>query len=367
MMTDDITLSKTNADGRKYFSLFDKYIPANLTKSSTVLLYSISNVDCIANIIEKNPDCTYYIYDSEDICDAVCCCVERASIYYVKDFEYIIENDMKFDCIIMNPPYNGNSNLYGKLTAIAKAHAKDVICLSPYLNYLDNSQKKSNRELSAKLMKHLQSYELIDPRTFDACFDKKLCVFHFVDTPTAVVDVNDIYWNEFANPALTKSIITKMTCYNEHCYSHIINKTEFDNHTLKVAFSGIRGNRYGGIPSWDWTTIQDKVKMKNFCLSSSDKGDLMGFPFNSEIECKNFVKYINSDIFEYMILIQKNSITMDKWLFKKIPYMPMYTKEWTDSEIAEEIGLTNDELNYIYDEMKPYGWKTREQLVNKKN
>lgn len=274
---------------------------------------------------------------------------------------------MKFDYIIMNPPYNGNSNLYGKLTVKAKAHAKDVICLSPYLNYLENSQKKSNRELSVKLMKHLQSYELIDPTTFDACFDKKLCIFHFTDTPTTFVDVNNIYWNEFTNPVLTKTIIEKMERYNEHCYAHIIRKVEFDRYTLKVAFSEIRGHRYAGIPSWDWTTLQDKIKMKNFQLSSNDKGDLKGFPFETENECKNFVKYINSDIFEYMILIQKNSIAMDKWLFKKIPYMPTYTKEWTDTEIAEEIGLTNDELNYIYEEMKPYGWKTREQLANKKN
>ena len=267
--------------------------------------------------------------------------------------------DMKFDCIIMNPPYDGNKNLYGKLTLEAKMHTKEVVCLSPYLNYLNNSQKKSNHKIANKLMPFLNSYELVDPKTFDACFDKKLCVFHFVDNPINHPDVNEIYWNEFSNPALTKSIITKMANYSEHCYARIINKNEFDNHSLKVAFSGIRGHRYAGIPRWDWTTLLDEEKMVNFTLSSNSKGDLMGFPFKSENECKHFVKYIMSDIFEYMILVQKNSMNTDKWLFKRIPYMPTYEKEWTDLEIANEIGLTTEELNYIYDEMKNYGWKTR--------
>ena len=266
---------------------------------------------------------------------------------------------MNFDFIIMNPPYDGNKNLYGKITLEAKMHAKEVVCLSPYLNYLNNSQKKSNHEIADKLMPFLDSYELIDPKTFDAHFDKKLCIFHFVDNPINTPDINDIYWNEFANPVLTKSIITKMTNYTEHCYSHIINKSEFDNYSLKVSFSGIRGNRHAGIPSWDWTTLLDKEKMVNFTLQSNSKGDLMGFPFKSEIECKHFVKYVMSDIFEYMILVQKNSMNTDKWLFKLIPYMPTYEKEWTDIEIAKEIGLTPEELNYIYDEMKNYGWKTR--------
>ena len=42
----------------------------------------------------------------------------------------------------MNQPYDGNKNLYGKITLEAKKHTKEVICLSPYLNYLENSQKR---------------------------------------------------------------------------------------------------------------------------------------------------------------------------------------------------------------------------------
>ena len=57
-----------------------------------------------------------------------------------------------------------------------------------------------------------------------------------------------------------------MEKYANHCYSHIINKNEFDSFKLKVAFSGIRGHRYTGIPSWDWTTLLDEEKMVNFAI-----------------------------------------------------------------------------------------------------
>lgn len=357
-MIDPILMSKTRCNGDKYFSIFEKHLP-DLKPGSDICMYDISNELCIMHIIDRYPNCNYYISDIPEIITSFKILRPELKLNLVEDKNKRFDITMKFDCIIMNPPYDGNKNLYGRLTLEAKNHAKEVVCLSPYLNYLNNSQKKSNHEVASKLMPFLNSYTLIDPNTFDACFDKKLCIFHFIDNPINHPDVNEIYWNEFSNPILAKSIITKMTNYSEHCYSHIINKNEFDNYSLKVAFSGIRGHRYGGIPGWDWTTILDEEKMVNFTLNSNSQGDLMGFPFSSEDECKHFVKYINSDIFEYMILVQKNSMNTDKWLFKLIPYMSTYEKEWTDQEIADEIGLTDEELSYIYDEMKNYGWKTR--------
>ena len=272
--------------------------------------------------------------------------------------------DMKFDCIIMNPPYDGNKNLYGKITLEAKKHAKEVVCLSPYLNYLENSQKKDNHRVAAKLMPFLKSYELV-PSTFDAAFDKALCIFHFSDSATGNVNINDIYWNSFNDPQLTKSIISKYSSYSNHCYDKIISKRDFDKYEYKVAFAGVRGNsdHSTGKKCWDWTTLLDEDKMKNFKKSSNDKGDMYAFPFNTENECKNFVKYVNSDIFEYMILVQKNSMNTDKWLFKKIPYLPTYTKEWSEEDIAKEFSLTKEELDYIHDEMKDFGWKTRNKKM----
>ena len=351
-----ILKSKTLADGSKYFSLFEKHIP-ELNAGSSVYLYMLGNLPCICEIIQKNPNAKYFICDTDEVFNAVQLVMDKYDISKTVD---LYDIDMKFDCIIMNPPYNGNKNLYGKITLEAKKHAKEVVCLSPYLNYLENSQRKDNHRVAAELMPKLKSYELVSS-TFDAAFDKVLCVFHFSDLASGNIDINDIYWNSFRNPKLTKSIISKYSSYTSHCYDKIISKLDFDKHEFKVAFSGIRGNadHSTGKKRWDWTTLLDKDKMTNFKKSSHDKGDMYAFPFETENECKNFVSYVNTDIFEYMILIQKNSMNTDKWLFKKIPYMPTYSKIWSEDEIAKELGLSDEELNYIHDEMKNFGWKTQ--------
>lgn len=354
--------SKFMADGVKYFKLFEKHIPTRM--SGNVLLLSIGNLDCLDKLMSLNKDAKYTVVENSRIIKCLSKLFDSEFDIEGKEndgldlYNIIKDLDMKFDCIIMNPPYDGNKNLYGKITLEAKKHATDVVCLSPYLNYLENSQKKDNHRVTAKLMPFLKSYELV-PSTFDASFDKALCIFHFSDSTTGNVDINDIYWNSFNDPQLTKSIISKYSSYSNHCYDKIISKRDFDNYEYKVAFSGIRGHRYNGNPSWDWTTLLDEDKMKNFKKTANDKEDMYAFPFNTEKECKNFVKYVNSDIFEYMILVQKNSMNTDKWLFKKIPYLPTYTKEWSEEDIAKEFSLTKEELDYIHDEMKDFGWKTR--------
>lgn len=283
-------------------------------------------------------------------------------IYYyrnkIKIYNLKEAKNMNFDHCIMNPPYNGNSNLYGKITLIAKKYSKDVVCLSPYLNYLETVQKQSVKDNAAQLLPTLEEYELVKDNVFDAAFDKDLCIFHFIDNPKNKVDINDIYWNQFSNPELTKSIINKIKNYSNFCYDKIISKKKFDDYEFKVAFTGVRGHCINGQKQWDWTTVLDEDKMKNFKYSSNKKEDLMGIPFKSEKECIECVKWINSDIFGYLILIQKHSINMDKWLFKIIPYFD-FTKEWDDEKRCKELKLINKEYNYILDEMKDFGWKVK--------
>ena len=367
-----IDVCKEHADPEKYFKLFAKHLKKfeNDGLGKKIALIDLSNVMVDKMIIDLNPKAEYVLIDNfldykllKAICpeaDLSLICTDDDGI--LEQFEKLqkLNIDMKFDYIIMNPPYNGNKNLYGKITLEAKKHAKEVVCLSPYLNYLENSQRKDNHRVAAELMPKLKSYELVSS-TFDAAFDKVLCVFHFSDLASGNIDINDIYWNSFRNPKLTKSIISKYSSYTSHCYDKIISKLDFDKHEFKVAFSGIRGNadHSTGKKRWDWTTLLDKDKMTNFKKSSHDKGDMYAFPFETENECKNFVSYVNTDIFEYMILIQKNSMNTDKWLFKKIPYMPTYSKIWSEDEIAKELGLSDEELNYIHDEMKNFGWKTQ--------
>ena len=55
---------KLNYDANEYFKKF--YIP-KLKDGSKVLLHAISNLDCLVKIIEKNPNCEYYVYDLDTV------------------------------------------------------------------------------------------------------------------------------------------------------------------------------------------------------------------------------------------------------------------------------------------------------------
>ena len=83
----------------------------------------------------------------------------------------------------------------------------------------------------------------------------------------------------------------------------------------------------------------------------------MSFGFDTKEECTNFVNYCDSDIVMFAIWLSKVSFNTDKVIFKNVPCMPTYTKAWTDEEIAAELGLTNEEVAYIHEEMKDFGYK----------
>ena len=76
------------------------------------------------------------------------------------------------------------------------------------------------------------------------------------------------------------------------------------------------------------------------------------------MECKNFVQYCNTDLVMFIIYAYKRALSQSSNL-QYIPYLPTYTKEWSEEDIANEFGLTKEELDYIHDEMKDFGWKTK--------
>lgn len=157
-----IDQSKFNTDGQQYFSIFEKYIPKNLEKNAYILLYCLNNEDCIMNIVALNPDANYIIFDHERLnylksispntkfsmfksdknnnaIDSFKDALKRASCMY--------NMNMKFDCIIMNPPYQRDLHL--KILNEAYKHITQngkVVCLHPskWLQRFDYWKNKWN-------------------------------------------------------------------------------------------------------------------------------------------------------------------------------------------------------------------------------
>ena len=131
-----IDRSKLMADGAKYFELFEKHIPTGM--SGNVLIMSIGNLDCLGKMMSLNKDAKYTVVENSRIIKCLSKLFDgELDIEGIENdgldlYNIIKELDMKFDCIIMNPPYQRNLHL--KILAEAIKHLKDdgtCVNLSP--------------------------------------------------------------------------------------------------------------------------------------------------------------------------------------------------------------------------------------------
>lgn len=369
---DNLNAMKTNANVTKYTALFAKHVPS--VKNGDLLISYIANPTVIANLAALNPQANYVIYDHFQNAEYLLKFalgkiawkyVDTETVDYL-DLYNIKDMPKKFDYTIMNPPYDGQKNLYGKITAEAKKHSSDVVCLSPYLNYLSDPITHKYNDISKFLTTTFKSWELINPNVFDAAFDKALCVFHFSDNVKTPKSFDEIYWNIFSNKKFAESILTKISNYifihKDTCNLHTVKKSDFDKYPYNCIMTFKRGhfNATNGQKLFDWTTLFDEEKQKCFTFKSRDikTPNCHSIPFKTEVECKNFVNYCNTDIIMFIIYAYKRSLSQSSNL-QYIPYLSTYAETWTELELMTEFELTKAEINYIHEEMKDFGWKTR--------
>lgn len=264
---------------------------------------------------------------------------------------------MHFDKIIMNPPYGGKGNLYIKITAEVKKHADEVICLSPVLDYYNDSNRKEVEAAKENLIPNLRDYKIVSGAGFDASFDKDLYILSFGETSTPI-DFLNFRFDKFNNKELTKLIYNKFENYSNKFISLYIGN-KFNKFPFNCYVSHIRGhrNQETGRLLPDWTTLFNPSIKYEFDEYKGNAVGVEGFGFKTTDECNNFVNYCDSDILMFSIYMYKTSFNNGTPLYKKLPAMPTYTKAWTDEEIAKELGLTEEEVAYIHEEMKDFGYK----------
>lgn len=75
-------------------------------------------------------------------------------------------------------------------------------------------------------------------------------------------------------------------------------------------------------------------------------------PFNSQIEAENFMSYVRTKFFRFMVLIKKISQDALQKVYSIVP-MQDFSKPWTDEELYTKYGLTDDEVAFIDSMIKP--------------
>ena len=272
-----------------------------------------------------------------------------------------INKDMKFDVIIGNPPYEGNGHpLYLQILEIVNEVADHVIWICPTQWVKSPIWNKYIENVKNNTCKNIISYKFVGNPFNDAKFSNEVGIFEFGES-NEYLNYEDIYFSQFEDPRLTKSIMEKLKNYGKSLADvDIFNVFNLNDYKFVVNASKIRGHFSGSKRCWDWTTLFSEEKRNNFVFEYSKLGH--HWKFDSENECRNFIESTESDLLGFGILLSKISTNNNKCVLEYIPYFSDYTHKWTDDMISKELGFTKEEVEYIYLEMKNFGWKAREFL-----
>ena len=268
-----------------------------------------------------------------------------------------LKNMPKFDVCIGNPPFAGKGNpLYLRILEVCNEFSKNIVWICPtqwVKNYKDNAYLNNVKTNTCKNL--IAHYHISNPFN-DAIVANEIGIYIF-GKAEQYEDYNEIRWERFNNIDLAKSICKKFESYKDNLKNHVIT----DNSEEKLGFwvnnSRIRGNQdlHTNKPKWDWTTLFGKEQHSNFKFDKNLRWN--HWQFNSEVECKNFINTTETDICMFAYYITKLNNNCCPEYFELMPWFNDYTHEWTEEMIAKELGLSEDEVDYIHKEMKDFGWK----------
>lgn len=367
--------SKIWADGEKYFSLFEKHIP-ELNAGQKVLVYAIDNLDVICKLMDRGNGAEFWIFGNSDVNAGV-----KALGY---DFNEIPDDDfsktynipdMKFDCIIMNPPYE--KNLHLKILAEAITHLKDdnskCVNLSPVRWLQDPMAKYKKRsdfyKFEKSIVNHCKTIDFINSEDSANMFENRLNVQ--LGVYEAVMQ--DSFKYDSSVPLLDK-------CYDKIKNSNVephIKYSEPNNYACVVSLI------CGGAAGWTekcppiWMMSREKsyyTNNKNYKGQTykeyrdeiiwgnlKPKSEVTHIEFNSEIERENFYKswYTKCLGFIYKSMMVDVHVHPEflPWMGDAInprTGLKGYESEWTDEDFVLYFGITPEEYNIIKQTMEKY-------------
>lgn len=246
-------------------------------------------------------------------------------------------NNMNFDHIIMNPPYD--KNLHLKILQEAMKHSNDVVNLSPirwlqdplaeYKQGTDYKRYESIRKRIASI-EEVSGEEAI--KLFGAAFYSSLGIYHIDDKD------HEVFKYEF-NPLIYK--ITNYPCKH-------FTYDEPEDKPYKMVLPATHGH----LGKYDWAEITSKdwEVAKNVKASSETNGYVI-MAFDTEAEMKNFYDSLFLKLYKWLVKNIKTTAATAQYI-KFVPVLPDYTHHWTDEMLYEYFDLTEDEVNEIEQEIK---------------
>ena len=286
---------------------------------------------------------------------------------------------MKFDCVIMNPPYCRNLHL--KILAETIKHLKDdeSVCvnLSP-IRWLQDPLAKYKKHtdytrFESSISKHIENVIIIKASEANNLFNIK----NFTDLGIYVCKKytknNYDYENTLANEYLgnKKSIFTKI--FNFCITSNFKDKIKFNLDGISVKINVIFGghkNPYtlvttnhshpyiNGVTEDGKTYAQCAFKKKDV---NENKQEQSTIKFDTINEAKNFIKIVQTNFLMFVNSLTKRNGNVNPkflpWLGDAInprTGLKGYEGEWTDDDLYKFFNITSEEQKIIEETMEKY-------------
>jgi len=306
---------------------------------------------------------------------------KKCNIIYIEDYvqqsEEIFEKlGMKFDCIVMNPPYS--KNLHLKVLAEAIKHLKDdeSVCVNlspvrwlqdPLARYKKVSDLKRFEESVAK---HIESLDVLTSNMAQELFkigmQTDIGIYKCRKSATYTV------------PNLVDTITAKAAkYYSEHIPK--FDKAKYDGWRVRIPtiIGGKSNDGHGRVKS----STDTRISIGNlYCFFDGKKDGKFWYDwynrnqytkttreitcsisFDSETEAENFIKQFNTDFIGFVSqsIWSDVHIAPDKVFWMGDAVNPRtglkgYLGEWTDEDFYRYFELTDDEVKTVKNMMAKY-------------
>ena len=261
-----------------------------------------------------------------------------------------LEQTMKFNKIIMNPPYD--KNLHLKILREAMKHSDEVVNLSP-ARWLQDSlaeyKKSSDWFRFDDIRAHISSLEVVSAKEANKLFGIEMTdlgIYHL--TKDGGFDCKTL-WNH-------NSILEKVLAHKDNIYAHMTKGFTPGKWHIKVA--EVRG--YGSGNNFDivskrhrkpYQTAEDYManKLAKSDAFKNDPNNERFVAFDTEEEGINFAEYTYTKFFIYLNKQWKRDVHVP---LKFLPFMPDYKKVWKDEDLYRYFDLTDEEIKIINEEIK---------------
>jgi hypothetical protein len=266
---------------------------------------------------------------------------------------------MKFDAIVMNPPYMKNVHL--KFLKLALETSRCIVHLGParwLLNAKNNRRQNNETELKKILETHVKSIKLINGNSYfeGVKFEMPLCIINInMNFKYENINIDD----ELSNSTYQINDLNKLRIYSYYdgyenlrskILTYCINKQNLADYENKSGnwyanFSVMRGhinkNKDNMHKDDFYTFISKDLK------PSKKQRKAAHFAFDTEQETANFIEYLKTRFSRFCLSLFKINKSIGTGVLKSVPYLKDYTKKYTDADLYKMFNITKDEIEFI--------------------